>query len=336
MPPRLIPQLREAIRLRHYTIRTEQAYVGWVTRFIRFHGRQHPERLGPSDVTRFLSSLAVESNLAASTQNQALNALAFFYSEVLKRPLADLDGIVRAKRPALLPTVFTQDEVTRVLRRLRGQSWLMAALLYGSGLRLMECVRLRVKDVDFGYHCIVVRGGKGQKDRVVTLPSALEPLLKEHLARVSALHDQDLADGFGSVWLPDALARKYPSAASEWAWQYVFPASRRSVDPRGNEIRRHHADESALQKAVHVAIRGAGITKKASCHTFRHSFATHLLGSGADIRTVQEQLGHKDLRTTQIYTHLIGRGANAVESPLSRLLEQALPPVGPADPGVPR
>ena len=325
MASQLIAQLRDAIRVRHYSARTEQAYVAWTKRFIRFHGMTHPKDLDANAVATFLTWLAVERNVSASTQNQALNALTFLYKDVLERPLEFIQGVVRAKRPMRLPAVFTEEEVMRVLAALNGQSWLMAALLYGSGLRLMECVRLRVKDIDFEHRCVVVRDGKGAKDRVVTLADALVPHLREQITRVRRLHERDLAAGFGEVWLPDALARKYVNAPRELAWQYVFPARSRSADPRTGIIARHHVDESALQKAVKVAITSAGISKKASCHTFRHSFATHLLSSGADIRTVQEQLGHKDVRTTQIYTHLLGRGANAVTSPLNRLLANVSP-----------
>ena len=327
MASQLITKLREAIRVRHYSLRTEQAYVAWAKRFIRFHGMQHPGELGARAVSEFLSWLAIERNVSASTQNQALNALVFLYTEVLGRPLAFVSDVARAKRPARLPSVFTEDEVARVLAQLDGQCWLMAALLYGSGLRLMECVRLRIKDIDFDHRCLLVRDGKGAKDRVVTLADAIVPHLKDQIGRVARLHERDLAAGYGSAWLPDALARKFANAPRQLMWQFVFPARGRSADPRSGEIRRHHLDESTLQKAVKLAIERAGIPKKASCHTFRHSFATHLLQNGADIRTVQEQLGHRDVRTTQIYTHLLGRGANAVTSPLNRLL---------ANPGQPR
>ena len=320
MPSQLIARLRDAIRVRHYSIRTEQTYVAWTKRFVRFHGMTHPNQLDAGAVAAFLTWLAVEQQVSSSTQNQALNALIFLYKEVLDRPLELLRDVVRAKRPMHLPSVFSEQEVMRVLAELDGQAWLMAALLYGSGLRLMECVRLRIKDVDFEHRCIIVRDGKGAKDRVVTLADAAIPHLQSQVTGVRRLHDRDLAAGYGSVWLPDALARKFVSAPREFGWQFMFPARNRSADPRTGEMHRHHIDESALQKAVKSAIGRAGITKKASCHTFRHSFATHLLASGADIRTVQEQLGHKDLRTTQIYTHLLGRGANAVTSPLNRLL----------------
>lgn len=310
----------KAVRVRHYSIRTEQAYVGWVKRYILFHGKRHPRDMGVEEVSAFLSHLAMDRNVAASTQNQALNALVFLYKAVLDRPLGELQGVVRAKKPRRLPVVLSRNEVTQVLRHLQGLHWLAACLLYGSGLRLMECVRLRVKDLDFEHRAVIVREGKGGKDRIVTLPDELIVPLQRHLGNVRNSHDKDLAEGYGAVWLPHALARKYPNAPKQWGWQYVFPATRRSMDPRSNVVRRHHIDESSLQKAVKLAIRKAGIEKPASCHTLRHSFATHLLERGMDIRTVQEQLGHKDIRTTQLYTHLLKRGGNAVRSPLSDVL----------------
>lgn len=326
MPSELLQSLRNAIRVRHYSIRTEKSYVDWVRRYIRFNGMRHPSELSGDDVSRFLTWLATERDVAASTQNQALNALVFLYANVLHNPLERIGAdIVRAKRPVNLPTVFTEQEVMKVLAELGGQYWLMAALLYGSGLRLMECVRLRVKDVELDYRCLIVRDGKGQKDRVVTLADALIEELRSQILRVRTLHTRDLAAGSGSVWLPHALDRKYPNASRESGWQYLFPSGNRSADPRSGVIRRHHVDSSNLQKAVRRAILKAGIVRKASCHTFRHSFATHLLASGADIRTVQEQLGHSDIRTTQIYTHLLERGGNAVISPLNRLLPRLTP-----------
>lgn len=313
-------QVRQAVRTRHYSIRTEQAYVHWVKRFILFHNKRHPRGLGEADVGKFLTHLAVERRISPNTQNQALNALVFLYRYVMERPLGDIQGVVRAKRPERLPVVLSRDEVRSLFRHLDGPHWLPACLLYGAGLRLMECLRLRVKDLDFDHRAITVRSGKGGKDRVVTLPEpCIEPLQRQ-LEQVRSLHEKDLRDGYGAVWLPYALARKYPDAARSWGWQYVFPASRRSVDPRSGVIRRHHLDDSCLQRAVKRAVRKAGITKPASCHTLRHSFATHLLERGMDIRTVQEQLGHKDIRTTQIYTHVLQRGGNAVISPLSDVL----------------
>lgn len=325
MPSPLLSALREAIRVRHYSIRTERAYVGWAKRFIRFHGYRHPEELGSADISRFLTWLATDRNVSASTQSQALSALLFLYAQVLNRPLKDLADMERARKPKQMPSVFTEAEVVRVLAELDGHHWLMAALLYGSGLRLMECVRLRVKDVDFGYRCIIVRDGKGHKDRVVTLADGLISHLREQVTTVQRRHQRDLASGYGSAWMPQALSRKYPNASREFAWQFVFPAARRSADPRTGEVHRHHVDPSGLQRAVRAAIRRAGVTRHASCHTFRHSFATHLLANGADIRTVQEQLGHQDLRTTQIYTHLLERGGGAVVSPLNRLLPDLRP-----------
>jgi integron integrase len=313
-------EVRAAIRVRHYSIRTERAYVDWIRRFILFHDKRHPRDMGEVEVAAFLSHLAVEGDVAAATQNQALNALAFLYKRVLERPLGDIDGIVRAKRPAKLPVVLTPDEVGRLLAGLSGQYWLLACLQYGSGLRLMESVRLRVKDLDFSHRALMVRQGKGGKNRVVTLPDELITPLRRQLAHRRNLFEQDVAARAHSVYLPNALARKYPNAAYEWGWQYVFPADRISTDPRSGTRRRHHVGETAVQKAVRGAVRAAGIEKPASCHTLRHSFATHLLEGGADIRTVQEQLGHADVRTTQIYTHVIERGGRGVKSPLGGVL----------------
>ena len=313
-------EIANAIRRRHYSIRTEQAYVDWVRRFILFHGKRHPSEMGEQEVADFLSYLAVERNVAASTQNQALNALVFMYREVLERPLdSDIKGIAYAKRPKRLPVVLTPGEVAAVLGHLEGTQWLIACLLYGSGLRLIEALRLRVMDLDFSRRAVFVRNGKGGKDRVVTLADELVNPLQRHLQNVKTCHERDLEAGFGCVYLPHALARKYPNACREWGWQYVFPARRRSTDPRSGQERRHHIDASVMQKAVRTAVRRAGIHKKASCHTLRHCFATHLLERGMDIRTVQEQLGHKDVRTTQIYTHVLNRGGLAVRSPLSTL-----------------
>ncbi len=321
-------RVQAAIRVRHYSIRTERAYLGWIRRFILFHGKRHPQQMGGREVARFLTYLAVERRVSPATQNQALNALNFLYRVVLERPLGELEGMVRARKPKRLPVVLTREEVRALLREMDGPYWLPACLLYGSGLRLMECLRLRVMHLDFEHRAIQVIDGKGAKDRVVVLPDELIQPLRRHLAMVKALHDKDLADGFGEVYLPYALARKYPRAAKAWCWQYVFPARCRSVDPRSGVMRRHHLDEKGLQRALQRALRRAGIEKPASCHTLRHSFATHLLERGMDIRTVQEQLGHKDLRTTQIYTHVLQRGGNAVRSPLADLaLDEA--PVGP-------
>ncbi len=319
-PSLLLQKVRSAIRVRHYSIRTEQAYVGWIKRFIYFHHKRHPAEMAETEVVEFLTDLAVTGQVAASTQNQALNALVFLYKAVLDQPLGELNGAVRAKRPQKLPVVLTGAEIKSLLSHLDGSIWLVACLLYGSGLRLLESIRLRVKDLDFGHRAIIVRDGKGNKDRVVTLAEELMVPLKRHLEGVKNIHEKDLRDGFGSVYLPYALAKKYPSAAQEWGWQYVFPSRKRSLDPRTRLQRRHHLHESAVQKAVKMAIRRSSIIKPASCHTLRHSFATHLLERGMDIRTVQEQLGHKDVRTTQIYTHVLNRGGNAVVSPLGSVL----------------
>jgi len=316
----LLERVRDAVRVRHYSIRTEQAYVLWVKRFIHYHGLRHPEVMGEREVAEFLTHLAVKAEVAAATQNQALNALVFLYKAVLERPLGEIAGAVRAKRPQRLPVVLTQEEVRGVFRHLEGVPWLVACLLYGSGLRLMEGVRLRVKDLDFRHRAVVVRDGKGGKDRVVTLPDEAADPLKRHLDWVQALHDKDVTSGRGEVYLPHALSRKYPDAAVQWGWQYVFPSRKCSVDPRSGVERRHHINEGVVQKAVKRAVRAAGIDKPASCHTLRHSFATHLLERGMDIRTVQEQLGHRDVRTTQIYTHILERGGLAVKSPLGDVL----------------
>ena len=316
VPVRLLDQLRDRCRVRHYSIRTERAYVYWNRRFILANGKRHPRELGVVEVEAFLSYLATHDNVAASTQNQALSALLFMYRQVLGIELPWMESVVRAKRPQRIPVVLSRDEVARLLAMLDGSAWLMAALLYGTGMRLMECVRLRVKDVDFERTEICVRNGKGGKDRRVPLPRRLREPLAERAQAVRILHRLDVAEGHGRVWLPHALARKYPNAAAEFGWQFLFPAPHRSVDPRGGEVRRHHVDEGTLQRAVKTARGRAGIDKPASCHTLRHSFATHLLESGHDIRTVQELLGHKDLATTQIYTHVLGRGAGGVLSPL--------------------
>ena len=315
-PVRLLDQLTERCRVKHYSLRTERAYRDWVRRFILANGKRHPRDMGATEVEAFLSRLATEADVAASTQNQALSALLFLYREVLRIDLPWMESVVRAKRPQRVPTVLSRTEVTRLLAMLDGQVWLMAALLYGTGMRLMECMRLRVQDVGFDRGEITVRNGKGGKDRRVPLPQRLRERLKEQMERTRILHAQDLAQGFGRVYLPHALARKYPNASAEFAWQYVFPARCHSVDPRSGETRRHHVDEAILQRAVRNACRKAGIDKPATCHTLRHSFATHLLESGQDIRTVQELMGHKDVSTTQIYTHVLGRGAKGVLSPL--------------------
>ena len=316
--PKLLDQVRDVIRRKHFSLRTERIYCDWIRRYILYHQKRHPLEMGRGEITAFLTHLARAGQVAASTQNQALSALLFLYREVFEREIGWLDGLERAKRPVRLPVVLTRDEARRVFLKLGGRHRLMAGLLYGSGLRLMECVRLRVKDVDFGYLKITVREGKGGKDRVTMLPVNLARALERELVKVRAQHEEDLARGLGEVYLPNALARKFPGAAKEWAWQYVFPSSRVSSDPRTGKQRRHHTDESVLQGAVKRAVRAAGITKAATCHTFRHSFATHLLENGYDIRTVQELLGHKDVSTTMIYTHVLNRPGLGVRSPLDR------------------
>jgi integron integrase len=300
------------------SLRTERTYWNWIRRFIRANGMRHPQEMGGSEVEAFLSSLATARQVAASTQNQALSSLLFLYREVLAVELPWMENVVRAKRPARVPTVLDQSEVRSILSRMKEQEWLMASLLYGSGLRLMECVRLRVKDVDFKRGEIVVRDGKGAKDRRTMLPGRLEAPLRRQIEVALALHEDDLAAGHGEVWLPFALARKYPNAAREPGWQYVFPSGQLSVDPQSGVKRRHHVDEAGLQRAVKSAIKRAGIVKQASCHTLRHSFATHLLESGYDVRTIQELLGHVDLATTQIYTHVLNKNGRGVLSPLDR------------------
>ena len=316
--PRLIEQVRDRMRRLGLATRTEEAYVGWIRRFILAHGKRHPRDMGAREVESFLTVLATRGQVAAATQNQALAALLFLYRQVLGIDLPWMDEIRRAKRPERVPLVLGREEVRAVLAEMRGPTWLMASLLYGSGLRLLECLRLRIQDVDFGRREITVRNGKGGKDRRTMLPAGLvEPLLGQ-VVEARRTHARDLAGGNGEVWLPNALARKFPNAARETGWQYVFPAASRSMDPRDGCIRRHHMGETVLQRAVRAAVRAAGISKPASCHTLRHSFATHLLEAGYDIRTIQELLGHSDVATTQIYTHVLNRGGNAVLSPLDR------------------
>ena len=319
-PIRLLDRVRERLRIKHYSLRTEEAYLYWIRRYIRFFGsKRHPETMGDAELTEFLTHLALDAQVAASTQNQALSALLFLYQEVLGIEVGVLRDVARAKKPGKLPVVLTVREVGALLSFLDGAALLMASLLYGSGLRLIECVRLRVKDVDLERRQLFVREGKGSKDRMTPLAeSAVEPLHR-HLERVRSIHETDLARGAGSVFLPYALSRKYVNAPREWIWQYVFPAEKLSVDPRTGEVRRHHIHESFLQRAVKEAVRRARIQKHATCHTLRHSFATHLLMSGYDIRTVQDLLGHRDVATTMIYTHVLKRGGLAVRSPLDAL-----------------
>ena len=318
--PRLYDRIVETLRVRHYSRRTEEAYVHWIRRYLEFHGHQHPRHLGERDVNRFLTHLAVTEHVAASTQNQALSALLFLYEHVLEQPLDRIQGVVRARRSKRLPVVLTIDEVTRVMTHLDGNRWLIAMLLYGGGLRLLEGLRLRVKDLDFERAEITVREGKGDKDRVTMLPQAVISPLQKHLKCVRLIHEQDIADGYGRVELPHALARKYPNANREWCWQFVFPQERRWRNRKTGDQGRHHIDESLFSRSLKNAVRQAGLTKRVTSHTFRHSFATHLLTDGYDIRTVQELLGHKDVRTTMIYTHVLNRGGRGVRSPADGLV----------------
>ena len=313
---KLLDQVRDAIRLRHLSLRTEEAYLGWIRRFILFHHKRHPKDMGAEEVQAFLCHLAVHAQVAASTQNVALNALLFLYRYVLHQPWPELGPIAHAKRPRRLPTVFTQEEVAAVLAQLHGTSWLMASLLYGAGLCLMECLQLRVKDLDFASQQIVVRDGQGAQDRLTLLPQTLVAPLQRHLIKVQALHEEDVAEGYGDVYLPYALARTSPNAGQAWVWQYVFPTAKRTRDPHSGVERRGHVSATVLQKVVKEAIQRAGIAKYGTCHTLRHSFATHLLEHGYDIRTVQELLGHKNVKTTMVYTHVLQRGGKGVRSPL--------------------
>ncbi len=317
--PKLLDQLREKVRVRHYSLSTERQYVHWVKRFVLHHGKRHPVEMGAPEVESFLTHLAVQGKVAASTQNQALSALLFLYREVLGQDLPWMQEMVRAKRPARLPVVLTQAEVAAVLERMQGVHGLIARLLYGTGMRLMEVMRLRVKDVDFERCEVLVRDGKGGKDRVTMLPRKLAAPLREHLVWRRRLFEDDLAKGMADVYLPDALERKYPAAGQDWAWQYIFPSGSYSVDPRSGVERRHHLDEKQLQRAMKKAVLAAGIAKLATPHTLRHSFATHLLQGGYDIRTVQELLGHADVATTMIYTHVLNKGGRGVASPLDAL-----------------
>ena len=316
---RLIPAARRVMRAKHFSRLTEEAYVRWIVRYVRFHRLEHPRTLGEAEMREFLSHLAADRNVAASTQSQALAALLFLYVEVLRDPVPWIEDVIRARRPQRLPVVMTREEVRAVLGKMKGAPHLVALLLYGSGLRLMEALRLRVKDIDFGMNQITVRGGKGDRDRVTMLPSAARAPLERHLVRVKALHTRDLAAGAGRTILPHALARKYPNAGSELAWQWVFPAQRIAVDPQTKARYRHHLHETVVQREMREAVKAAALTKRATCHTFRHSFATHLLEDGHDIRTVQELLGHRSVATTMIYTHVLNRGGLGVRSPVDRL-----------------
>jgi integron integrase len=314
--PKLRERARELLRANYYSRRTEEVYLGWMRRFILFHGKRHPREMREAEVAEFLSHLTVEKDVSASTQNQALSALLFLYAQVVGRPLASLGPVERARRPKKVPVVLTREEARGLLAELEGVSWIMASLLYGSGLRLLEMLRLRVKDIDFGYSQVTVREGKGGRDRVTMLPQGVAEPLRRHLARRKREHEADLQAGGGAVHLPDALARKYPAAPRAWVWQYVFAAARSSTDPRSGEVRRHHLDEVTIQRLVRGAAQRAGIAKPVSPHVLRHSFATHLLEAGSDIRTVQELLGHKDVSTTMIYTHVLNKPGLAVRSPL--------------------
>jgi len=315
-PKKLLEQVRDAIRTKHYSYRTEQTYVQWIRRYILFHNKQHPNEMGVPEIEAFLTHLAVKEHVAASTQNQAFSALIFLYRHVLQMPLDERIDAIRAKRSRKLPTVLTPEEVRSVIQHMSGVHRLLVQLLYGSGLRLREAMQLRIKDLDFPQHQIVVRDTKGQESRITMLPTKLIYPLQEHLHDVKRIHQRDLDQGYGAVTLPFALARKYPNANRQWVWQFVFPASMRCKDPRSGAIVRFHLHESGLQKAVKRAVRHTGIQKRVGCHTFRHSFATHLLENGYDIRTIQELLGHKDVKTTMIYTHVLNRGGRGVRSPL--------------------
>jgi len=317
--PKLLDQLREALRARHYSRRTEQTYCLWVKRFIFFHNVRHPTEMAEPEINAFLTHLAVKEKVSASTQNQALCALLFLYRHVLGREIGDLGEVIRARKPKRLPVVMTREEVKKVLANMTGDKWLMASLMYGAGLRLMECLRLRVQDIDFARNEILVRDGKGAKDRLTMLSESLKGPIKDHLKKVKTIHERDLADGWGRVQMPSAMDRKYPNAPRDWRWQWVFPQENRWRNTKTSEEGRHHIDESLVQKSVRDATTKTGLTKRATCHTFRHSFATHLLEGGYDIRTVQELLGHNDVKTTMIYTHVLNRGPTGVRSPVDGL-----------------
>lgn len=315
----IIEKMRDNLKLRHYSIRTEEAYLNWINRYLLFNNNRDLMVLGENEISEFLTQLAVKENVAASTQNLALCSIIFLYKEVLRKDLGDLEKLIWAKKPKRLPVVFSKKEVKKVLSRLEGINWLIGNILYGGGLRLIECLRLRVQDIDFEYSEIIIRNGKGGKDRITVLPDSIKERLKAHLGDVKKTYLKDLSSDWEGVYLPFALEKKYPNANKEWGWQYIFPAVKKSLDPRSNKIRRHHLNESVMQKAVRNAIKQAGIIKSAGCHTFRHSFATHLLENGTDIRTIQELLGHSSLSTTMIYTHVIKKGGFGVKSPADNL-----------------
>ena len=317
--PKLLELFREAMRVRHYSKRTEETYCAWVKRYVHFHNMRHPKEMGEPEINAFLTHLAVAEKVSASTQNQALSALLFLYRNVIGKEVGDLGHVIRARKPIHLPVVLTREEVKALLAQLTGDKWLMASFMYGAGLRLMECLRLRVQDIDFSRNEIMVRDGKGAKDRITMLPESLKKPLIDHLKNVKSMHDKDLADGWGRVLLPGALDRKYPNAPAEWRWQWVFPQENRWVNTTTREEGRHHIDESLIQKAVKEAAFHAQLIKRATCHTFRHSFATHLLEGGYDIRTIQELMGHKDVSTTMIYTHVLNKGGHGVKSPVDGL-----------------
>jgi integron integrase len=317
--PKLLDRLSEALRSRHYSRRTEQSYCQWVKRFIFFHNKRHPAEMAEPEINAYLTHLAVKEKVSASTQNQALSALLFLYRHVLDREIGDLGEVIRARKPRHLPAVMTREEVKGVLGHLKGDKWLMGSLMYGAGLRLMECLRLRVQDVDFARNEILVRDGKGAKDRITMLPQSLAVPLRDHLQKVKTIHEKDLGAGWGHVQMPYALDRKYPNAPKDWRWQWVFPQENRWINPQTKEQGRHHVHESIVQRSVKEAVAKAGIVKHVSCHTFRHSFATHLLQDGYDIRTIQELMGHKDVSTTMIYTHVLNRGGQGVRSPADNL-----------------
>lgn len=318
-PPKLMEQMQEALRSRHYSTRTERAYCLWAERYIRFHKMRHPAEMSEPEINAFLTHLAIDRKVSASTQTQALSAVLFLYRFVIGDEIGDLGGVIRARQSKRLPVVMTRDEVRAVLAEMNGDTWLMASLLYGAGLRLTECLRLRVQDLDFGQGEILVRDGKGGKDRVTVLPESLVQPLRQHLITVRATHERDRTEGWGRVVMPSALDRKYPNAPASWEWQWVFPQQRRWKNPATGEQGRHHVHETILQRAVKTAAREAGIAKRVGCHTFRHSFATHLLEAGYDIRTIQELLGHKSVTTTMIYTHVLNRGGHGVRSPVDRI-----------------